>query len=296
LTEVKNFLIIIINYNNSNDTIDCLNSLFESGIHSNSILVIDNGSKNDSLSYLIDKCPSVNIIKNKTNIGFAAANNIGLKRAISNNFSYAILLNNDTIVTPTAISELIRVMDKSPDVSLGTGQIRMYPEKNKIWYAGGKLIHWRGLAVHLLFNKNVEKARLQKDPQYVTFISGCYLCIRLCSIAKLGVLDERFFIYLEDVEYSDRAIKKGYKMLYVPTSVIYHKWIGGTKLKNKSLYYAIRNRNLLIKISFNVIAKVYFSFILIVKILFWYLTNKEAFTMALRGIQDYKKKYFGPLL
>ena len=290
------YLIILINYNNTEDTIECVDSLYQSGINSKSILIIDNGSENDTINILKKNYPGIEIIWNKENIGFSAANNIGIKKAISNGFTYAILLNNDTIVTPNAISELINIMDKFQDVALGTGQIRMYPEGKKIWYAGGKLINWRGLAAHIFFNRKVEEIKLLLIPQYVTFISGCYLCIRMSATTKLGLLDERFFIYLEDIEYSARAVKKGCKLLYIPTSVIYHKWIGGTKLQNKSLYYAIRNRYLLINISFNGIAKVYFSIVLVVKMFYWYLTNKESFMTARRGIQDYKNKYYGPLL
>ena len=291
----KKYLVILINYNNTEDTIECVNSLYHSGIQTESILIIDNGSKNDSISILKKNYSSIELITNKQNIGFSAANNIGIKKAITNDFTYVILLNNDTIVTPNAISELISVMDKFEDVPLGTGQIRMYPEENKIWYAGGKLINWRGLAVHLHLNKNAEEIKLPLAPQYVTFISGCYLCIRVSAIEKLGLLDERFFIYLEDIEYSARAVKKGFKLLYVPTSVIFHKWRGETKLKNKSLYYAVRNRNLLIENSFNKVAKVYFGFIIMIKMFFWFLTNKDYFNAARKGLQDYKKQYFGPL-
>jgi len=295
LSDPKKFLIILINYSNWKDTIECIDSLFDAGIHSYSILVIDNGSENDSILNLKEKCPSIEIIKNKENIGFSAANNIGINKAISNGYSYAILLNNDTIVSPNAISELIAVMDKFKDASLGTGQIRMYPDKNKIWYAGGRIIGWRGLAVHFLVSKDVKKAKHHIDPQYVTFISGCYLCIRIQDIIKLGLLDERFFIYLEDVAYSARAVKRGCKLLYIPTSVIFHKWKGETKLKYQTLYYAVRNRNLLINIFFPFTAKIYFRIIIFLKMIYWFVTDKELFKAAKKGLEDYRKNFFGEI-
>ena len=121
---------------------------------------------------------------------------------------------------------------------------------------------WRGLAVHN--NKKKHDFAKPENPSFVSFISGCYLCIRLSSISILGLLDERFFIYLEDIEYSIRALKNNLRLLYIPESIIYHKWVGETRLSNQTLYYAIRNRHLLIDIAFGKFSKIYFFIVSII--------------------------------
>jgi len=288
------FLIILVNYNNWQDTIECINSLLQNHIQLNNILVLENGSTDNSLQLLRNSFPGLKLYDTKLNLGFSGANNVGLKYAIENKFEYAILLNNDTIIELNSINILIDAMNQYQDISIGTGQIRFYPDKNKIWYAGGKLVPFRGLAVHTSLNKDVSSIKNQNRPELVTFISGCLMCIRVADLSKLGMLNEKFFLYLEDIEYCARAVRNRLKLLYVPNTVIYHKWRGERKLKTQTLYYAIRNRKLLIKLCFPKIALIYFNFILIIKMFYWLLTDKTLFNSARRGLTDYKNDIFGP--
>jgi GT2 family glycosyltransferase len=184
-------------------------------------------------------------------------------------------------------------MDRHKDAAMGTGQIRYHPQINTIWYAGGALVGWRGLAVHFSKDKDVNKIMLGGEPEYVTFISGCYLCIRTSEIKRLGLLEEKFFLYLEDIEYSSRAVKNNLKLLYVPRSIIYHKCRGERQLRNQTLYYAVRNRSLLIDLSFPSIAKTYYFLVIRIKMIYWYFTNNDFFTASRKGLKDYKNNVFG---
>ena len=293
--EKYKYLIILVNYYNWQDTNECIDSLIKAKVKIGDILVIDNGSQNDSVREIHQKFPDIKLMQNQTNLGFAAANNIGIKKAIADNYEYVILLNNDTTIEQDSIGILIKTMEANSDASLGTGQIRYYNDKNKIWYAGGKLINYRGLAKHLYKDKSATKINYSKEPDYVSFISGCFLCIRVSILNLLGLLDERFFIYLEDIEYSARAVKNNLKLLYVPQSLIFHKWVGETKLSEQTLYYAVRNRNLLIDIAFGKVAKAYFLIALRLKMICWFFINRILFTTAKNGLKDYYKNYFGPI-
>jgi hypothetical protein len=289
-----NYIIVLINYNNWQDTIECINSLKNSGVKGTNILIIENCSHNDSLEKLKIEAPGIKLISTNKNLGFTGGNNIGLKYALEKNYDYAILLNNDTIVEgKDSIKVLISVMDKHSDVTLGTGRIFYYPDKDKIWYNGGKLIKWRGMAVHFNYRQNKNEVRLNTETKETDFISGCFMCIRLRDLPKLGYLDENFFMYLDDIEYSVRAVKSNLKLLYVPEVVIYHKAVGEEKRTPNLVYYSIRNRRLLINLHFGIISKIYFELVLILKRMLWFVTNKKYYNLLVYAIRDYKNRYFG---
>jgi hypothetical protein len=184
-------------------------------------------------------------------------------------------------------------MDRNNNATLGTGRIYYYPQKNLIWYDGGKLIHYRGMAIHLNYRVSENDIQLDDKLKEIDFISGCYMCIRLKDIPKLGYLDEKIFIYLDDVEYSARAIKQNLKLLYIPEAVIYHKARGEDKRTPRMVYYSIRNRRLVINLHFGLIAKIYFELVLIIKRIFWFITNKKYYKILIQAINDYKSNYFG---
>ena len=289
-----NFLIILLNYNNWPDTTECIMSLKASEVSDANILIIENYSSNDSYKRLSEKFPFIKILRTNKNLGFTGGNNIGIKYAIENNYDYAILLNNDTIVeSPDTFKVLITEMDKNIDSTLGTGRIFYYPQKDLIWYDGGQLISHRGMATHTNYRLNRNNTKLDDNLRETNFVSGCYMCIRLKDIPKLGYLNENIFMYLDDVEYSARLIKKGMKILYIPQAVIYHKARGEGKSTQLMVYYSIRNRRLVINLHFGFIAKIYFEIVLIIKRILWFFTDKEYYKILIRALEDYKNNYFG---
>ncbi len=290
----SNYLIILLNYNNWPDTVECVKSLNNCQIDDSNVLIVENCSLDNSLEKLRELIPGVKIIQNNKNLGFTGGNNVGIKYAQEKNFKYCILLNNDTIIeSKDSIKILIDEMDKNSDVTLGTGRIFYYPQKDKIWYDGGRLIKWRGLAVHNNFRKNQNEVELVTEKVFVDFISGCFMCIRLADLSKLGYMDEKFFLYLDDIEYSARAVKKNLKLIYIPQAVIYHKAKGEEIHTPKLIYYSLRNRKLLISLHFGLLAKIYFECTIIIKSITWSLTNKKNYSLLRYAIRDYNRKYFG---
>jgi GT2 family glycosyltransferase len=287
------YLITIVNYNNWEDTAECIQSLKVANIDSENICIIDNASTNDSITKLKMYSPDIELIVNEKNVGFSTANNIGIKKALERNLDYIILLNNDTVVEKLAINKIIINMDKNIDVSVGTGQIRYYDDRTMIWYAGGKLIPWRASAKHFYKNKNVlDFSKIEKSRE-VSFISGCFMCIRVKDVLTVGYLSNSFFLYLEDIEYSARFVRNKLKMYYFADSLIYHKCRGEQKYNSRVLYYSVRNRKLLIELAFNKFAKYYYNIVIYLKIIIWFLIKKEFYYAAIKGLNDYSKKYFG---
>lgn len=289
-----NYLIILLNYNNSDDTIECIESLKTSKVADNNILVVENCSHDDSFEKLSSRFPNIKILKMDENLGFTGGNNVGIKYALENGYEYAVMLNNDTIVeSQDTFRILIEAMDRNQDATLGTGRIFHYPQKNLIWYDGGKLVKYRGSGIHYNKHKNQNEAKLNKNVKKINFISGCYMCIRLKDIKKLGYLDERIFIYMDDTEYCARAVKLNLKLIYIPGSVIYHKARGEGQRSPRMIYYSIKNRKLLISEYFGIIAKIYFELVLIYKRIFWFFNNRKYYNILEKALKDYKNNYFG---
>lgn len=290
----NNYLIILLNYNNWQDTVECIQSLQKSKVKGSNILVIENYSTDDSINKLRSETPEVKIIQAKKNLGFTGGNNLGLKYAYENKYDYAIVLNNDTIIeSEDSFRILIEEMDKNPNMTIGTGRIYYYPEKDKIWYDGGGIINWKGAAFHYNFRKNKDDVRLDDENKQTDFISGCYMCIRLRDLPKLGYMDENIFIYLDDLEYSLRATKNNLKLFYIPSAVIYHKERGRGRHSPRLVYYSIRNRKVVINLYFGSVTKTYFNLVIIIKRVLWFYTNRQYYNILNQAIRDYKRKYYG---
>ncbi|MCI9618307.1 MAG: glycosyltransferase family 2 protein [Eubacterium sp.] len=213
--------IILLNYCNYEDTITCVKTLKKIDYENYIIFIIDNHSPNESLKKLyILKEPKIQIIDSGKNGGFAYGNNIGIQYALEAGMDYILLLNNDTLVEPDFLSELINKGVQKAKGDIITCRIMYNFDKDKVWYAGGE-IDWDNLrAIHYGFNKNVNS--INNKLNEVTFISGCCMLISRTCIEKIGMLSEEYFMYYEDVDYCQHAMEKGAKLVYVPSSIIYH--------------------------------------------------------------------------
>ena len=223
--------IIVLNYNNYNDTIECIKSLKQINYTNYEILVIDNASSNNSYNILKEKFSDLQIYKTKKNLGFTGGINFGINQALEMKQQYILVLNNDTIVEKDFLTHLVETMQIFPDAAAVGGLILAEHDRKTIWYAGGKLIPWRGIAKHHFKNSKIDDYH-ENLIHPVTFISGCMTLLRTEFLRIIGLRDDRFFLHLEDIEYSARILAKGYKLIYNPRSRIYHKIIGDDKCKD----------------------------------------------------------------
>jgi GT2 family glycosyltransferase len=252
---MKKIAIIILNYNNPQDTFDCLKSL-EKINHQNyqpTIFLVDYGSNPISLSTINSKLPILLIRKNY-NLGFAKANNLGIKKALKNNCDYILCLNNDTLVPPDFLHKMFEYLEKkgkvaaiSPKIYFAKGfeyHKNRYTEKDKgkvIWYAGGKL-DWQNIYGSHRGVDEVDKGQFDQVSD-TDFLSGCCLLIKSHILSKVGLFNEKLFLYWEDTDLSQRFKKAGFQIKYFPQSYIWHKNAGssgvGSKLHD---YFLNRNR------------------------------------------------------
>ncbi len=211
--------IIVLHYKHWEDTNRCLESLKNLDYNNYEIVVINN---------------------DKQNRGFAGGNNIGIKQGLNKQADYILLLNNDTVVEPEFVKKLIAVGEHNSKFGILGPVIYEYNSK-KIHFAGGK-VNW-------LYTKGIHQQKIDKQkPIKVDYITGACLLIKREVIHKIGLMPEKYFLYLEDVDWCLRAQKAGYSCVLVPDSKISHKVSSSTKAGSFSyIYYHFRNGLLLAK-------------------------------------------------
>ncbi|MDI6619034.1 MAG: glycosyltransferase family 2 protein [Clostridiales bacterium] len=213
--------IILVNYKKYNDTIECIRSLKKIRYNNFEIIVIDNCSGNGSVDEIKANYPDIKLFSTSKNLGFAGANNLGIKYALEHNADYILLLNNDTVVDEMFLYYMVESFNKYPDAGIVGNKILYYESKDLLWFAGGR-INWLKFRVDHYGNKERDKEIFNHEKE-MDFISGCCMLIKAEVFNKIGLIDENYFMYYEDVDLCIRAADAGYKLIYNPKSFIYHK-------------------------------------------------------------------------
>lgn len=236
----KNVHIIVLNWNGKDDTIECVKSLQKINYDNYKIIVVDNGSEDDSVSEIKKLFPEVKIIENKKNLGFAGGNNIGIKYAVENKADYVLLINNDTIVDKDFLIELIQAGETDKKIGAVGSKIYFHSEPNRIWFAGGKINWLKNKGTHIGLDE-IDNNQDDKISE-TDYLTGCCLLIKREVVEKIGGLAEDYFLYYEDTDFSLRVKNAGYKIVYAPASKIYHKISRSIKPGSSNyIYYHVRN-------------------------------------------------------
>jgi GT2 family glycosyltransferase len=237
---MKKLYIIVLNFNGGKDVIECLESLEKSqklkGWETD-ILVVDNKSSDGSVQAIKERFRDIGIIENKKNLGFAAGNNVGIKYALKREADAVLLLNQDTVVGEKFLDPLVQ---NSADI-VGP-VIKFKRDKRWIYDYGGRINWLLGRATH------------QESPRYLNniyycskeYVSGCGMLVKKKVFEKIGLLDERFFLYFEDVDFCLRANKAGFTIGVEKNSTILHKLAEGKKKPFFQRWQMIRSNFLFI--------------------------------------------------
>lgn len=246
--------IIIVNWNGYAFTQKCILSLNRLNYTNFKIILVDNASEDGSGEKLAKDFPGVIFIQSKINAGFTGGNNLGLKYAIDRGYDYCMLLNNDTEVESDFLGPLVNFLEENFNYAAAQPKIFFLKNRELIWNAGGKYYSWLGITRTIGLGKTDSEdfSKVSK----VDWITGCCILVKTKVIEKVGLLDEKFFAYFEDVDWSFRFRSHGYNLAYVPQSKIYHvagasskaevKMKGG-KLNPIIHYYDTRNHLYLVR-------------------------------------------------
>jgi len=246
--------IIIINWNGYEYTKACLDSLIVCNYPNFRICLVDNASTDGSADLLATEYPVHYMIRLTENTGFTGGNNAGMKWALDQGFDYILLLNNDTTVEPDFLNYLIEALQAN--LSLAAVQPKMYfmHDKTKIWNAGGGFNQYMGIT-RSIGSGHVDKGKFDHS-EYTEWITGCCILVRAEVIRQVGMLDDRFFAYWEDVDWSFRMKAVGWELWYEPKAKIYHVAGAASNSKQKgkegflspmAIYLEVRNHMIIVK-------------------------------------------------
>lgn len=266
--------IIVLHYKSWDDTNECLASLKNLNYHNFEVRIIDNDKKNS---------------------GFAGGNNSGIKYALEHDADYILLLNNDTIVEKNFLKKLIKAGEDDKKTGILGPKIYFHKLK-KIWFVGGRInrLYTKGIHISTISTKRSDQPSTVNEVDYIT---GCCLLVKKEVVEKIGLMDEDYFLYFEDVDWCLKARRAGYKCLIVPESKIWHK-VSSSAIEGSFsyIYYHTRNGFLLAKKNAPFFIKIlaYFvSFLVYIKQL---IKSPSKWTKAIKlGIRDFYRGKFGKL-
>ena len=223
------FSIVIVNWNTGNLLKACLQSIFEQSPPGTfEIIVVDNASADDSCELMQSHFPQVKLISNQVNLGFARANNQGIRYGQG---QYIMLLNPDTCFLKDVLSEIKGVLDQQPDIGIIGAQLVTPDNTLQRWARGNMLSLWTAFNHYLFLSDLFPRRRFfagiadNVNHQMITdmdWVSGACLTIRRGIFEQVGLLDETLFMYNEDMELCYRVKQAGYRVVYLPTARVKH--------------------------------------------------------------------------
>ena len=284
--------IIILNWNGLKDTIECFESLKKITYPNYEVIVVDNGSEGNDAVILEEQYKDyINVIRNKENLGFAEGNNVGIRKVLEEGkSSYVLSLNNDTIVEPNFLNELVKTAESDSKIGIVGPRTVFYEQPNKTVIGAAFINLWLG--------KTYSKDKT--NPSECDFVTGCAILIKKSALEKLNYFfDNAYFTYYEDTDLCFRIKKRGFKIIYYPKIKLKHKVGATTAIGERNppaIYYYIRNRFLFMHKYANIYQKIFFFSVYLIigipafilrSIFFWNKgINKREIKLYLRAVKD----------
>jgi GT2 family glycosyltransferase len=241
-SSIPSVVVIVLNWNGREDTIACVESLRQVDYSNFVVMVVDNGSIDGSVPAIRERFPSLEIVENGHNLGFAEGNNVGIRLALERGADYVFLLNNDTVAHPSLLHELVSAAERCPEGGVFSAKIFYQAEPTRIWYGGATWDPQRMEFRHL-----VDDSQAHTDARGVAetdYACGCAFLARSSVLRKVGLLDPKFFLIYEESDLCFRARRAGFACYYVPSAVLWHKVsssFGGSD-SPLFMYFTTRNR------------------------------------------------------
>jgi GT2 family glycosyltransferase len=204
---------VVLSWNGREDTLACLDSL--RGIET---VCVDNGSTDGSAEAVAERFPEVELIRTGVNLGFAAGNNVGIRRALDRGAGWVLLVNNDALVEEGLLAALERAAAARPDAGVLACKV-LFADSDRLWYAGASFDPLLGRSRHAGFGRADEPGELRD----VVRATGTGMAVSRAAIEEAGLLDEELFLYAEDLEWCLRIRRAGFAIVYVPEARLRHR-------------------------------------------------------------------------
>jgi GT2 family glycosyltransferase len=231
---------IVLCYNGIELTIPCLETLLQQTYQPLDILVVDSASQDNTVATVRQQFPQVGLIASPNNLGYVAGNNLGIKTALDLGAENIFLVNNDTLLDPDCVTHLVEGIENRHQVGIIGPMVYTFDEGCTISSAGGE-IDWRKADSRNVGIGQIDQG--QYPAQKVDFINGCGLMVTKSAVQKVGILDQRYFMYWEETDWCTRVGKAGFDVFFYPQAHMRHKApIVSTELSPMTTYYMARNR------------------------------------------------------
>lgn len=249
--------IVTVNFNHSEVTEALLQSIADKNTYLPlEIIVVDNGSTENQVPSLKVRYPEVKFIRSEQNLGFAGGNNLGLKEAKGD---YLFLINNDTEITEGLISGLVSYMEAHPTVGMASPKIRYFDQPDMLQYAGYTPLNYYTGRNACIGQFETDKGQYDGQTGPTGYAHGAAMMVRRSAIERAGPMDERYFLYYEELDWCERIKKAGYEVHVVMNTLIYHKEsVSVGRRSALKEYFMNRNRILFIRKHATPAAKFFF--------------------------------------
>ena len=212
--------VVILTWNGLEDLATCLDSFACVEYQNYEVLVVDNGSEDDTVAVVRERWPWVTLIETGTNLGYVGGNNVGMRHALQRGADYVFILNNDTKMTPTVLTDLIAVMQTDPRIAIVGAKNLLMADPTYTWGKYGVLT-WGPMLAAVVGRDQPD--RPEASPKDVDWVIGNGCMMSREALERVGLFDEEFFQVHEDIDWSTRARALGYRVVYVDTAAIHHK-------------------------------------------------------------------------
>lgn len=234
--------IVVLNWNNGPDTLACLGSLAALGDPACDVFVVDNGSTDDSAACIRTGFPNIPVLETGANLGYAGGNNAGIHHALAQGADFVCILNNDVIVEPDFLAPLLAALESRPDVGVVTPLVAERSNDSGHVWALGSSVDQRTAAVSRNHAGEPVASWQGRPPFEVDVASGAAMLVKREAFECVGLMDEDFFLYFEEVDWSLAVRRARYHILAVPTSMVWHKVSATLGMTSPVVdYYMLRN-------------------------------------------------------
>jgi len=245
---VPSVAVIVVNWNGTDDTLECLDSLMHMEYPRCEIIVVDNASQPSPRAVITERFPAVTYIDSGANLGYAGGNNVGMRRALARGHDYVFVLNNDTVVEADVLRKAVAVATSDPRIGVVGVKVIAFDDPGRVWVAYGQVTYRQGL-VRLIgyYGQDDGTYDEQKD---VEWVPGTAMLFSRRALEAVGLFDDNFFAYHEDVDWCTAARKRGFRVVFAPQPRIYHKGhqsSGGKGYVTPRQYLAGRNMVLYVR-------------------------------------------------
>jgi len=243
LTTSPKVAVIVLNWNGKDDTLECLDSVFRIDYPNFEVVVVDNGSSDDTVPAIRRAFPRAHLIETGANLGYAGGNNVGIRHALEQDADFIFILNNDTTIAPDCLHHLVDAAEKHANTMVFGPLILEAESPDIIWTAGEYFADDGFGCFHHQQGKTLAELDAS-DTWKCDWINGAAFFTRAQAWKDIGLFDERFFLVYEESDWCFRIRRNGYECRMVPKARVWHKVAGsfGSESSPLRAYFSTRNQ------------------------------------------------------